>query len=59
MKLTIEGIKNTAEWESKGYSLPTFDRAAVEAATKANPFWIILAQETFSALFRQTLFRSF
>ena len=40
MKLTIEGIKNTAEWEAKGYSLPKFDRAAVEAATKANPFWI-------------------
>ena len=40
MKLTIEGIKNTSEWESKGYSLPKFDRAAVEAATKANPFWI-------------------
>ena len=35
MKLTVEGIKNTAEWESKGYSLPKFDRAAVEAATKA------------------------
>ena len=40
MKLNIEGIKNTAEWESKGYSLPKFDRAAVEAATKAEPFWI-------------------
>ena len=40
MKLNIEGIKNTAEWESKGYSLPKFDRVAVEAATKADPFWI-------------------
>ena len=40
MKLTIEGIKNTAEWEAKGYELPKFDRGAVEAATKANPFWI-------------------
>ena len=40
MKLTKDGIKNTAEWESKGYSLPKFDRATVEAATKANPFWI-------------------
>ena len=40
MKLTKDGIKNTSEWESKGYSLPKFDRAAVEAATKANPFWI-------------------
>ena len=40
MKLTKDGIKNTAEWESKGYSLPKFNRDAVEAATKASPFWI-------------------
>ena len=40
MKLTIDGIKNKEEWESKGYSLPKFDRAKVEAATKAEPFWI-------------------
>ena len=40
MKLTIDGIKDKSEWESKGYSLPEFDRAKVEAATKANPFWI-------------------
>ena len=40
MKLTNEGIKNTTEWKSKGYSLPEFDREKVEAATKANPFWI-------------------
>ena len=40
MKLTVEGIKNKAEWESKGYSLPKFDRVKVEAATKAEPFWI-------------------
>ena len=33
MKLTKDGIKNTAEWESKGYSLPKFDREKVEAAT--------------------------
>ena len=40
MKLTKDGIKNVAEWEAKGYSLPKFDREKVEAATKANPFWI-------------------
>ena len=40
MKLTIEGIKNKSEWESKGYALPQFDRASVEAATKEKPFWI-------------------
>ena len=40
MKLTNEGIKNKAEWEAKGYFLPKFDRAAVEAATKKAPFWI-------------------
>ena len=40
MKLTKDGIKNITEWESKGYELPKFDRAVVEAATKAEPFWI-------------------
>ena len=40
MKLTKQGITNKEEWESKGYSLPKFDRAAVEAATRTNPFWI-------------------
>ena len=42
MKLTAEGISgaNAAEWKSKGYELPAFDRAKVEAATKAQPFWI-------------------
>ena len=40
MKLTSDGINNKEEWTSKGYSLPEFDRAKVEAATKAEPFWI-------------------
>ena len=40
MKLTKQGLQNTAEWEAKGYSLPKFDREQVEAATKKNPFWI-------------------
>ena len=40
MKLTNEGITHKAEWEAKGYSLPKFDRAAVEVATKKAPFWI-------------------
>lgn len=42
MKLTAEGISgaNAAEWKAKGYELPAFDRAKVEAATKAQPFWI-------------------
>ena len=40
MKLTKDGIKNTAEWEAKGYSLPKFDREKVEDATKKNPMWI-------------------
>ena len=40
MKLTKEGIKNTAEWEAKGYSLPKFNREKVEEATKKAPFWI-------------------
>lgn len=39
MKLTKDGIKDAA-WAQKGYSLPGFDRAAVESATKKEPFWI-------------------
>lgn len=40
MRLTKDGIKNAAEWEAKGYSLPKFDREKVETATKSEPFWI-------------------
>lgn len=40
MRLSEQGLANRAEWEAKGYDLPKFDRAAVTAATKENPFWI-------------------
>ncbi len=40
MKLNREDLENRAQWEEKGYQLPAFDRTAVTAATKENPFWI-------------------
>lgn len=39
MKLTKEGLKS-AEWKSKGYSLPDFDFDNVQKNTFENPFWI-------------------
>jgi len=40
MKLTNQGIKDKAAWESKGYKLPDYDRQKVIANTKKNPTWI-------------------
>ena len=40
MKLDAQGLKDKQSWEAAGYSLPTFDREAVAAATRENPFWI-------------------
>ena len=42
MKLTdiLSGQYNPAEWESKGYSLPKFDIAAVRAKTHDAPVWV-------------------
>ncbi|MCR5476799.1 MAG: mannitol dehydrogenase family protein [Lachnospiraceae bacterium] len=40
MKLTNEGIRDKALWESKGYHLPAYDRAAMIEKTKAHPTWI-------------------
>lgn len=40
MKLSTQGLADKAQWEEKGYNLPKFDREAVKAATKENPFWI-------------------
>lgn len=40
MKLSNSGFADKTQWESAGYSLPKFDREAVTAATKENPFWI-------------------
>ena len=41
MRLTdIIKPENKAEWESKGYTLPSYDREAMIARTKENPTWI-------------------
>ena len=40
MKLSKIGLSDKAKWEAAGYKLPQFDREAVTAATKENPFWI-------------------
>ena len=40
MRLNEQGLVNRKQWEEKGYNLPKFDREAVTAATKDNPFWI-------------------
>ena len=40
MKLNSADLANKALWEEKGYILPKYDREAVMAATKENPFWI-------------------
>lgn len=40
MKLNAQGLADRKQWEEKGYNLPLFDREAVTAATRENPFWI-------------------
>ena len=40
MTLNNEALKNRAEWESKGYRLPEYDREAMIARTKENPTWL-------------------
>ena len=40
MKLNNKEVNNRALWEEKGYQLPKYDREAVMAATKENPFWL-------------------
>ncbi len=39
MKLTLEGLKNTAFWESADIVLPSYDASAVANATKEAPVW--------------------
>ncbi len=38
--LNEQGLKNRAEWEQKGYSLPAYDREAMIAYTRQHPAWI-------------------
>ncbi|MBO5259266.1 MAG: mannitol dehydrogenase family protein, partial [Agathobacter sp.] len=40
MILNKAGLENKSEWEAKGYALPKFDREAMIAATKENPYWV-------------------
>ena len=40
MQVNEQGLKNKEQWESKGYSLPGFDRTAVTEKTRENPFWV-------------------
>ena len=40
MKLNARELANREQWIQAGFNLPTFDREAVIAATKANPAWI-------------------
>ena len=40
MKLTLEGLKDKAGWEKAGVSIPSYDVAAVQSATRSAPVWI-------------------
>ncbi len=40
MKLDENGLKKRKEWETAGYRLPEYDRAAVKERTKKEPVWI-------------------
>lgn len=40
MKLSEAGLKNKEQWESRGFTLPQYDRQAVTESTKENPYWI-------------------
>ena len=40
MKLTRNGIKDTAAWKAAGIRLPEYDVEAVAARTRENPVWV-------------------
>ena len=40
MRLSERELQNREQWESRGYRLPAFDRAAAAEKTKAEPRWI-------------------
>ena len=39
MKLSINGIKNTTDWEKAGIKLPSYDVEKVAEDTKKSPVW--------------------
>ena len=40
MQLTLEGLKDKAEWEKAGIELPKYDVEAVTKKTRENPAWV-------------------
>ena len=40
MKLNENGLKNTNEWEEKGYEVPKYNRQEMIKKTKENPCWV-------------------
>lgn len=40
MRLNKQGLEKKEQWTDLGYALPEYDREAVTANTKENPFWI-------------------
>ena len=40
MKLTLQGIKDTAAWEQAGIRLPAYDVEVVAKKTRENPVWV-------------------
>ena len=40
MKLSINGIKNTTDWEKAGIKLPSYDVEKVAEDTKKSPVWV-------------------
>ena len=40
MKLTLEGLKDTAAWEKAGVTLPSYDIVALAENTKKSPRWV-------------------
>ena len=42
MKLSINGIKNTTDWEKAGIKLPSYDVEKVAEDTKKSPGYILV-----------------
>ena len=51
MKLTLEGLKNTQEWEAAGIALPSYDVEKVVANTRAAPACVCFGCRETSSVF--------
>ena len=40
MKVSLEALRNTSQWENAGVSLPRFDIKAMRKATEKEPIWV-------------------